>query len=151
MWLCARTSICCNSLWLISVRCNMMHSNVYNNSSWLAVAIWRHRTRSTSIQVMDCHMKAPGNNLNQWSTGILWYSPQSNICSEIALLKLLPHASGAIALIQAGRAGRVRHCDCRSLTNPTSSNAIRVCLTDDFYIYVLKCVEIVLCFYFSSL
>ena len=69
---------------------------------WPSDAIWWHGPGSTLAQVMACCLKAPSHYLHQcWLIfkGVLWHSLESNIaismCSEITLLKLLPHLPGA--------------------------------------------------------
>ena len=49
-------------------------------------AIWRHRSMSTSAQVMAWCLMAPSHYLNQcWLmiSGVLWHSPDSNLTEDI--------------------------------------------------------------------
>ena len=80
------------------------------NSLWPSDAIWWHKSLSTLAQVMVCCLSAPNHNLNQcWLVikDVLWHSWESNftrsayelnllnMCSEITLLKSIPHLPGA--------------------------------------------------------
>ena len=80
---------------------------VYFNSLWPSDAKWRRTPVLTLARVIACWLMAPNHSLNQYwlfIKGMLMHSSQSNftriaherlpicnVCSEVSLLKLLPH------------------------------------------------------------
>ena len=81
-------------------------------SMWRSDIIWRHRSGSTLAQVMDCYLKVPIKPLpmltfhQRCSLCGIHMKAQAvlmilicNMCSDITLLKLLPHFPVAIELM----------------------------------------------------
>ena len=85
-----RTKICVTRLQWVNWRQHWLHmsQDVSNrfNTLWSSDAIWRKRTWSTSVQMMDCCLTAPSYYLNQhWLiiSEILWHGPKGNMAGNV--------------------------------------------------------------------